>query len=154
MPHCYFVNDYRQSELAVIDSNPPERADHGLPPLATQALAVDDGNDGGGTGVARWAKPRVRGRDEATCAAPGQRQCGGGATAGDDPSLAGAGAGAGAEVDGCSPVVLCNFNRLHKVDPHTFGAWMEVSSKNCHSLIKRYLCPLSRLGVLLLLLLR
>ncbi|CAN0424291.1 unnamed protein product, partial [Hapterophycus canaliculatus] len=22
--------------------------------------------------------------------------------------------------------VLCNFNRLHKLDPHTFGAWMEV----------------------------
>lgn len=23
-------------------------------------------------------------------------------------------------------VVLCNFNRLHKIDPYTFGAWMEV----------------------------
>lgn len=136
MPHCYFVNDYRQSELTVIDSKPPERADHGLPPLPTPALAGDDGNDdggggGGGAGVARWAKSRARGRDEATSAVPGQRQRGGGASAGGgDGAAVGTGAAAAeAGADDCSPVVLCNFNRLHKIDPHTFGAWMEVSSR-------------------------
>ena len=32
MPNCYFVNDYRQSETAVIDDPAPNRSDYGLPP--------------------------------------------------------------------------------------------------------------------------
>lgn len=141
MPHCYFVNDYRQSEVAVIDSKPPDRADHGLPPLLptrapAPALAGDDKNDDGGAGGAdRWTNPRARDWGEAaTPAAPaGQTRVGGRAAAGREGALAGTGTGTGVGVGagGCtgSPVVLCNFNRLHKIDPHTFGAWMEVRRK-------------------------
>lgn len=153
MPHCYFVNDYRQSEVAVIDSNPPERAEHGLPPLLIPALAGDDDDDDDNDGLAgagRWTKPRARDRVEATPAVPGQGQLGGGTTAGGDGTLTGAGAGAGAGTgtDGRGPVVLCNFNRLHKIDPHTFGAWMEVS-RNSWKVIKDAACSGS-LGFLLL----
>lgn len=124
MPHCYFVNDYRQSELAVLDSKPPARADHGLPPLPTPALAAGDDNNGG-AGVRRWTHPRIRDRGGPASAAPGQRQRGGDrAAAGRVGALAGTGREVG--TDGCGPVVLCNFNRLHKIDPHTFGAWMQV----------------------------
>jgi protein O-GlcNAc transferase len=61
LPHCYFVNDYRQSELAkqAIEDPPPSRVEVGLPV---------------------------------------------------DPNV----------------TVLCNFNRLHKLDPATFELWMQV----------------------------
>lgn len=77
MPYCYFVNDYRQSELAAISTLLPDRSDHGLPAIAATAR---------------------------------------------DHERVGKSGGAGGE----GGIVLCNFNRLHKIDPHTFGAWMKV----------------------------
>jgi protein O-GlcNAc transferase len=61
LPHCYFVNDYRQSQLVkrAIEDPLPSRVESGLPV---------------------------------------------------DPNV----------------TVLCNFNRLHKLDPATFQLWMQV----------------------------
>ena len=123
MPNCYFVNDYRQSETAVIDDPAPNRSDYGLPPQravfpgnldhpvgdAVQATPVLPG----GQRNNRDQTPKQEGEGEA------QEGSGGGGGGGGDESRAAAG-GEG--------VVLCNFNRLHKIDPHTFGAWMEVCS--------------------------
>jgi protein O-GlcNAc transferase len=67
LPHCYFVNDYRQSELAkqAIEDPPPARFEVGLPV---------------------------------------------------DPTV----------------IVLCNFNRLHKLDPATFQLWMKAYVYTLH----------------------
>lgn len=165
MPHCYFVNDYRQSERGVIDSPAPERADHGLslppPPPWPLPPATEEDKEGGGiltvAAATSGAAPLVRGgRDygvgdrsrrathlrrgggvhngESAAAwppVPGRwRRGGGGGGRGvmkeqgalENVSKAREGGGDGGRV------VLCNFNRLHKLDPHTFGAWMEVSA--------------------------
>ncbi|CBJ28382.1 UDP-N-acetylglucosamine--peptide N-acetylglucosaminyltransferase, family GT41 [Ectocarpus siliculosus] len=164
MPHCYFVNDYRQSERGVIDSPAPERADHGLslppPPPWPLPPATEEDKEGGGiltaAAAASGAAPLVRdGRDYGVGGrsrrATHRRRDGGGPGGGHNGERAAAwspvpgrwrrGGGRGTmkeqgalenvsreregEGDG-RRVVLCNFNRLHKLDPHTFGAWMEV----------------------------
>ncbi|CAM9502715.1 unnamed protein product [Ectocarpus fasciculatus] len=156
MPHCYFVNDYRQSERAVIESPAPDRADHGLslpPPAATEedkegggiltsaagaAPLVRSGRDYGVGDRSRRASRRHRGGDRhngegavAWSPVPGRWRRGGGGGGGGRKPVGEHGAlgkvsrereGEG----GGGRVVLCNFNRLHKLDPHTFGAWMEV----------------------------
>lgn len=168
MPHCYFVNDYRQSERGVIDSPAPERADHGLslPPPTSRPLppATEEDKKGGGTltaaAAASRAAPLVRdGRDygvggrfgrashrrrdgsdrggghngeraAAWSPVPGRWQRGGAGGRGaikEQGALENASRERKEEGDG-RRVVLCNFNRLHKLDPHTFGAWMEVSA--------------------------
>lgn len=139
MPHCYFVNDYRQSERGVIDSPAPERADHGLPPppppgAAPAAGGEKDGSDGvrrGTTPVGRSGGGIGRGGEDTsgrgTSGRGGRRRPGGGASTAAGGGLA-EDRGLGDGEEGCGPIVLCNFNRLHKIDPHTFGAWTEVQS--------------------------
>lgn len=154
MPHCYFVNDYRQSERVVIDSPAPDRAEHGLPPLLLPppppppVLRDDEGVDDPlvvarrldnerdksvGKGARDWTKtPRAHegrsggGRCGATMPAVPRQQWhrGGNAVKEGVDVLEGVGRGSGG--GGGGGVVLCNFNRLHKIDPYTFGAWMEV----------------------------
>ncbi|CAB1106042.1 GT41 [Ectocarpus sp. CCAP 1310/34] len=167
LPHCYFVNDYRQSERGVIYSPAPDRADHGLSlppsprwplPLATKedregggilsaaaatsgaAPLVKDGRDDGVGGRSRRASHRRRDgsgrggghngeRAAAWSPVPGRWRRGG--ARGGWGAMKGRGAleNVSREREGEGDgrrVVLCNFNRLHKLDPHTFGAWMEV----------------------------
>lgn len=117
MPNCYFVNDYRQSEMAVIDDPAPNRADHALPPKR----AVSPDSRGRPVGDALQAARLHSGgqrhnRDQAPKQGGEEEAQQGGGGGGDENRGAGGGVG----------VVLCNFNRLHKIDPHTFGAWMEV----------------------------
>lgn len=118
MPHCYFVNDYRQSALSVVDAPAPNRSDHGLPIGGDVVLDGDDTTVGKVVGTNRASSGGWRGTgDEAPGHGAGKHEAeeGGGERGG-----GGGGAGAG------GGIVLCNFNRLHKIDPHTFGAWMEV----------------------------
>eukprot|EP00904_Undaria_pinnatifida_P003604 jgi/Undpi1/13244/HiC_scaffold_8.g02906.m1 len=117
MPNCYFVNDYRQSEMAVMDAPAPNRADHALPPQR----AVSSDSRGRPVGDALQAARLHSGgqrdnRDQAPKQGGEEEAQQGGGGGGDENRGAGGGVG----------VVLCNFNRLHKIDPHTFGAWMEV----------------------------
>lgn len=106
MPHCYFVNDYRQSGLAAIRSPAPVRSDYGLPSGGDEERGSGDvaddrrQRDDGEPGV--WGHAGEQG----SSVEQDQRQ--------------------GLVGSGVDCVVLCNFNRLHKIDPHTFAAWMEV----------------------------
>ncbi|CAM9288553.1 unnamed protein product, partial [Laminaria digitata] len=127
MPHCYFVNDYRQSETAVIDDPAPNRSDHGLPP---QRVVFPDNRENHPVGDDALQENRVHSdgqRDHHKKKTPTQE---GGEDAREGSGGGGGGGGGGDEggraAGGSGGVVLCNFNRLHKIDPHTFGAWMEV----------------------------
>lgn len=101
MPHCYFVNDYRQSELAVIESPPPSnRSQHGLPQGGDALREVRNGSRS----------------VNSSSSGSGSRERRGGKVAGGKT-----------EEEKGKGVVLCNFNRLHKIDPITFGAWMKVN---------------------------
>ena len=113
MPHCYFVNDYQQSERGVLEGDVPSRAEHGLPPGGDVYDAIARAGERGEPprkGPARLYRPDGVHEDGGV-----EREVGAG------------GQGTGVEVgSSASGVVLCNFNRLHKIDPQTFGAWMEV----------------------------
>lgn len=100
MEHCYFVNDYRQSAVAVVQDAPPRRCDHGLPPGGDG----DHGDNGSDALVTARQHDIQSVRQEA--AGLHERNDG---------------------KDASDAVVLCNFNRLHKIDPRTFSAWMEVT---------------------------
>lgn len=143
MPHCYFVNDYRQSERVVVDSPTPDRADHGLSPLQLlpAELPVDDDYADARAAAAAAAAAGLfadEGREIRKGYQTGRRAGdggGGGITSGAVAGRRGHERGGTAEEvlerrrrEGkeCGRVVLCNFNRLHKLDPHTFGAWMKV----------------------------
>ena len=117
MPNCYFVNDYRQSETAVIDDPAPNRSDYGLPPQRVVFPANRDHSVGDALRAIRLHSGGQRDHRDLPPTQEGgkdEQEASGGV--GDESRVAGGGGG----------VVLCNFNRLHKIDPHTFGAWMEV----------------------------
>lgn len=113
MPHCYFVNDYRQSERGVVEKAPVQsREEYGLPPGGDVYDLI---------AYSMSERGEIFGEDWAICPRAGVSE--------GVRGVRGAGDGAkfGEAVrEGGSDVVLCNFNRLHKIDPYTFDAWMEV----------------------------
>lgn len=113
MPHCYFVNDYRQSERAVVEEAPVQsREEYGLPPGGDvyDVIACSMSESG-----------EIFGEDWGCCSRAGVSEGGGGVQVAGDVGRFGE-----AVREGRRNVVLCNFNRLHKIDPYIFDAWMEV----------------------------
>lgn len=106
MPHCYFVNDYRQSERDVVEGAPVQsREEYGLPPGGDVYDVIDCSMSESG---------EISGEDWGYCSRAGVSEGVRGVHVAGDVG------------EGKRNVVLCNFNRLHKIDPYTFDAWMEV----------------------------